>query len=165
MGAPCTKNLVSLLPDNCTHDSCPFECSLQTGACAALPKPQPPPNILILLADDLGLGDFELYCGTRWTDKKKCPATPNVNGLAMSDSTVYFHRFYAAAATCSPTRASVLTGRNNRRSCIDGVIPNCWRDDIACKFHDAGISRTEYSIADAVKQGNPNYMTQFVGKW
>jgi len=87
-----------------------------------------PPNILILLTDDQGWGDVEYNCenGTAM-----CPLTPNIKALASADGTALFHRFYAAASVCSPTRAAVLTGRTNNRDCIDTAL-NCDRQAAHC---------------------------------
>jgi hypothetical protein len=66
-----------------------------------------PPNIIIILADDLGFGDVDYNCNN---STGMCAQTPNLSSLAKSEHSVIFHRFYATAGICSPTRASILTG-------------------------------------------------------
>ncbi len=66
------------------------------------PKSSKPPNLIFILADDLGIGDLECFGGRRIE-------TPNLN--KMADEGMRFTHFYSAAAVCSPTRVSCLTGR------------------------------------------------------
>ena len=67
---------------------------------------QSAPNIIVILTDDLGFGDVEYNCN----NANLCPKTPNLGSLAMSKNSAVFHRFYATAGICSPTRASIMTG-------------------------------------------------------
>ena len=79
--------------------------SLLEAACHAqvtLPRP----NIVLVMADDLGWGDVA-YNGN------KVVRTPHLN--AMSKEGIRLDRFYAAAPVCSPTRGSCLTGRHPYR--------------------------------------------------
>ena len=69
---------------------------------------QPPavrPNIILILADDLGYGDLGVYGAT---DTK----TPNLDRLAREGTR--FTDFYANAPVCTPTRAGLITGRSRR---------------------------------------------------
>jgi arylsulfatase A-like enzyme len=100
------------------------------------------PNFVILLADDMGWGDISL---------RGSPAsTPNLDAMAQGEHSVYFHRFYSGAAVCSPTRASILTGRTPSRDCIYSV-------------EKLAISTYEASIAQYAKVAG--YTTGFFGKW
>lgn len=67
------------------------------------------PNIILVMADDQGYGD----CGFTGHPFVK---TPELD--AMAKESVVFNRFYASAPVCSPTRASVLTGRHPMRTNI-----------------------------------------------
>ena len=67
---------------------------------------EPPPNIILLMADDQGWGDV----GYRGHPHLK---TPNLDAMAANGA--QFSRFYAASAVCSPTRGSVMTGRHPMR--------------------------------------------------
>ena len=62
-----------------------------------------PPNIVFFLADDLGWSDTTLYVKTSFYE------TPNIERLAKQG--VRFTQAYAACHVCSPTRASILTGK------------------------------------------------------
>ncbi len=75
------------------------------GAAAAAMSPaapgKRPPNVVFILADDLGWRDTSLYGSTLYE-------TPNIDALAKRG--LMFNQAYAAAPICSPTRASIMTG-------------------------------------------------------
>lgn len=75
----------------------------------------PGPNVVFILADDLGWADTTLYGHT------KLYQTPNLERLAKRGMT--FTRAYSASPLCSPTRASILTGQNPAR--LGLTAPNC----------------------------------------
>ena len=60
------------------------------------------PNIVFLLADDMGYGDFEMIGGST--------KTPNLN--RMAEEGVFFDNFYAAGPNCSPSRTGLMTGKS-----------------------------------------------------
>lgn len=98
------------------------------------------PNILLILADDLGWGDVGFNGRTEW-------ATPNLDRLGARGT--IFKRFYTAAVVCAPSRAALLTGK---ATIHDGVSRN--EDDLPAR---------ETTIAEALKaQG---YATALFGKW
>lgn len=81
---------------------------------AATVKAAPqPPNFLVILVDDLGYGDLSCYGA-------KDLRTPHIDGLA--ERGMRFTNFYANSPVCSPTRASLLTGRYPERVGVPGVI-------------------------------------------
>jgi arylsulfatase A-like enzyme len=80
---------------------------------AAAAQASTPPNIVIVVADDLGYGDLSCYGAT---DIR----TPNIDGLAAAG--MRFTHFYANSPVCSPTRAALLTGRNPDLVGVPGVI-------------------------------------------
>ena len=88
-----------------------------------------PPNILLIVADDLGFDDVGAYGSSR-------AQTPRIDQLAASGTR--FTRFYTAGDTCAPTRASLLTGLYPQRLGFDATpralpleivtLPELWRD-------------------------------------
>ena len=86
------------------------------------------PNIVLVMADDHGYGDTG-FTGHPFVK------TPNLD--AMAKEGVVFNRFYAAAPVCSPTRASVMSGRHPFR----GNVPN----------HGHYLRPDEITIAEALK--------------
>ncbi|HMQ91035.1 MAG TPA: sulfatase-like hydrolase/transferase, partial [Flavilitoribacter sp.] len=81
-------------------------------ACRSKPEPQLPtlPNIVLILADDLGYGDIRAY-----NPDSKIP-TPNLDSLA--DQGAAFTDAHTPSAVCTPTRYGILTGRYCFRSAL-----------------------------------------------
>ncbi|XP_069948060.1 arylsulfatase A [Cherax quadricarinatus] len=104
------------------------------------------PNIIILLADDLGYGDLS-FSG------HPTSRTPQLDQLARESR--FFTHFYVTSPVCSPSRASLLTGRVQVRS---GVYPRVFISDSTL-----GLPRNETTIATLLKK--KGYRTQIVGKW
>ena len=98
------------------------------------------PNIILIMTDDQGWGQTGYY-------DHPVLQTPNLD--AMAKNGLRFDRFYAGAPVCSPTRASVLTGRTNDRT---GVLD-----------HGYALRKQEKTIAVALK--NEGYATGHFGKW
>lgn len=101
---------------------------------------QTKPHIIFVMADDMGWGQ---------TGYRNHPVLKTPNLDAMAANGLRFERFYAGAPVCSPTRASVLTGRANDRS---GVLS-----------HGYALRRQEKTIAQALKTAG--YVTGHFGKW
>ncbi|TWU32497.1 Arylsulfatase [Novipirellula artificiosorum] len=102
------------------------------------------PNIILLLADDLGCGDLSCF-------GSPAVKTPNLDRLAKEGT--QFTRFYAASAVCSPTRASVLTGRYPLRF---GITKHF--NDV-----DRWLPESATTVAELLKEAG--YNTAHVGKW
>ena len=98
------------------------------------------PNIILIMTDDQGWGQTGYY-------DHPVLQTPNLD--AMAKNGLRFDRFYAGAPVCSPTRASVLTGRTNDRT---GVLD-----------HGYALRKQEKTISVALK--NEGYATGHFGKW
>jgi len=118
------------------------------------------PNIILIMADDLGYGDVGCYgC----VDIR----TPAIDKLASEG--VRFTTFYANAPNCTPTRTALLTGRYQHRAggleCALG-IGNVGRYDDAIRLretNDLGLPVEETSIARILKDAG--YATAICGKW
>ncbi|MDQ8200531.1 sulfatase-like hydrolase/transferase [Pelagicoccus enzymogenes] len=113
------------------------------------------PNIIVILADDLGYGDLNL--GIPGTDVFKNPhiRTPNLAKLA-SDGLVMTHH-YAASSVCSPSRAGLLTGRTPNRHNIPKWI-NDHSDD-----ERIFLPGSETTIPEILQENG--YETAIIGKW
>ena len=98
------------------------------------------PNIILCMTDDQGWGDVS-YNGLKQIQ------TPALDAMAAGG--MRFNRFYAAHPSCSPTRASVMTGRHpNRMGCFWPGMP---------------LKKEERTLAQAVKRAG--YATGHFGKW
>ena len=90
---------------------------LLLAAAAALTDAAPPagspPSFLFILGDDIGWADFKYNNGTA--------ATPHVLEWTRTSGTVVMQDFHSGGTVCSPTRATILTGRNHFRDCVDYV--------------------------------------------
>ena len=118
-------------------------CSLCSPCAAAAPEK---PNIIFILADDLGLDGVRCY----GADKRK---TPNIDKLAASGTR--FETCYAAPL-CGPSRCLLLTGRYAFRT--GGITNGSWRGG-----GPGAKSADEWSVAKALKQAG--YATGQAGKW
>lgn len=105
------------------------------------------PNIVLILADDLGYGDLSSYGNTTIN-------TPNIDYLASQG--VKFTDFHYNGAVCSPTRAALMTGKYQQRTGVEGVIT-------AKSHREVGLHLDEMTIADELKQYD--YNCGIYGKW
>jgi arylsulfatase A-like enzyme len=118
--------------------------ALLPAALASGRAAEAPPNIVLLLADDLGYGDLGCY-GNRKI------RTPHLDSLAREGARLT--EFYTSP-TCTPSRAALLTGRYPLRSGLTRVlIPR----------ENFGIRETELTLAEALKERG--YRTGCIGKW
>ena len=76
------------------------------GPLERLDQNDPRPNIILILADDMGYNDISLHNGGAADGTLE---TPHIDSLAKNG--VWFNKGYAANATCAPSRASIMTGR------------------------------------------------------
>lgn len=103
------------------------------------------PNIIVIMADDLGYGDTSVYDG--WVE------TPQLERLARGGLT--FTDFHTNSSVCSPTRAGFLTGRYQQRV---GIV-----DVVARHLDTPGLDPSELTIPRLMKQNG--YRTALFGKW
>ena len=110
-----------------------------------------PPNILFILVDDLGWSDLG-YMGSEIYE------TPNVDKLASEG--MKFTNFYSGGPVCSPTRASIMTGRSTART---GITTFLITPDQDAPYVTHALPLQEFTIAEAFKKNS--YATGFFGKW
>jgi arylsulfatase A len=103
------------------------------------------PNIVLVVADDLGYGDLRCY-GSRFA------ITPNLDRFAAEG--VRLTSCYAGHPNCSPSRAALMTGRTPMRAGIRSAIP------LDSPMH---LRRSEWTVARLLKDAG--YSTAHVGKW
>ncbi len=113
--------------------------------CSAAPAERPP-NIIVILADDLGCRDLKLYDG--WVE------TPRIERMAREGLT--FTDFHSNSSVCSPTRSAFLTGRYQQRVGIVDVI-------VGVNEPDQGIPASTPTIAGVFQKNG--YATALFGKW
>lgn len=133
----------------------PFSAAMALAlAVAASPAPAgagPPvskPNLLIILADDLGYGDVQCYN----PERGRIP-TPHLDRLAAQG--LRFTDAHSSSGVCSPSRYTLLTGRYHWRSRLQQGIVGVWERPL--------IAPGRLTVADLAKQHG--YRTACVGKW
>ena len=116
------------------------------------------PDLVLIMADDLGYGDVGCYHvdNPDWPDAPP-PSSPTPQIDALAASGVRFLDFHAQPV-CSPTRAALMTGRYPQRAGIDGVI---FADPAQNRHH--GLSPDEWTLPEAL--ADSGYDTAAFGKW
>ena len=94
------------------------------------------PNVVIIMADDLGYGDLSGYGNTTIQ-------TPNIDFLMTQG--VKFTDYHSNGSVCSPTRAALMTGKYQQRTGVEGVVT-------AKSHRHVGLSLEEITIAEAFKE-------------
>lgn len=141
-----------------------------------------PPNIIFILADDLGINDISTFGGG--VAGGMVP-TPNIDRLAARGAV--FSQAYSGTATCAPSRAMLMTGRypvrtgfeftptpdgmgrivsmvgNDSGSDAPPIIWNRSADESAVSFAEQGLPGSEFTVAELLKQAG--YHTAHIGKW
>ena len=116
--------------------------------CSALNAEQAKPNIIYILADDLGYGDVQCLN----PDRGKI-ATPHMDQLAAEG--MMFSDAHSSSSVCTPTRYSILTGRYNWRTRLQAHVLNGYSPPL--------IAKDRLTVADLLK--TRQYNTACVGKW
>ncbi|PPL02897.1 arylsulfatase [Parapedobacter indicus] len=106
------------------------------------------PNIIFIMADDLGYGDV----GFNGQDKIK---TPNIDRLAAEG--MVFSRHYAGTAVCGPSRAALLTGIHTAHANVREL--SAW----TASGNPIGLQAEEVTVAEELKRAG--YRTAVIGKW
>lgn len=105
------------------------------------------PNVILILADDMGLGDISAFNGG-------LNRTPNLDKLVRES--VYFSQAYSASPVCTPARAALLTGRYPHRT--GAITLNMERYPELTRIH-----KEETTLADVFSENG--YVTGLIGKW
>jgi arylsulfatase A-like enzyme len=145
------------------------------------PPVDPPPNVIVILADDMGFNDISLYNG----ETTATLPTPEIDSLAAQG--VVFTNGYAANATCAPSRAALVTGRYSTRfgfeftpifkigyTLFDLMDRGCSTDpyplildmelaDALPELEELGMPPSEITLAETLK--GAGYHTVHIGKW
>lgn len=119
--------------------------ALWATSCTSKQRPTRPPNFVLILGAFMGYSDIEPYGAT---DIR----TPNLTRLASQG--VRFSDAYATAPICTPSRASLLTGRYQQRFGMESLIG---------VRGTKGLPRSEATVAELLKRSG--YRTAMVGKW
>ena len=148
---------------------------------ADMPVAQRPPNVIVILADDLGINDVTTHGGGY---AAQGVPTPNIDAIARDG--VRFDQGYAAAAVCTVSRAALLTGRYPWRFGVEftptpgamarvagalyadpdrlyPVIIDQEKAKAAKDFNDLGMPPSEQTLAELLKARG--YHTLHIGKW
>ncbi len=114
---------------------------------SAAQKKLPKPNVIFILADDMGYGDLGCY-------GQQLIQTPNIDRLAAGG--MRFTQFYAGTAVCAPSRASLMTGMHTGHTPIRGNVEVQPEGQLP-------IPESAYTIAELFKKAG--YTTGDFGKW
>lgn len=130
--------------------------SLLGGAAGLAAERRRPPNIVFILADDLGWTDLGCFGSSFYQ-------TPNIDRLAQQG--MRFTSAYAACPVCSPTRASILTGKYPARLHLTDWIPGRTPPGVKMRPPDwtRHLPLSEVTIPEALKPAG--YVSASIGKW
>lgn len=130
------------------------------------------PNIVLILADDLGYGDVGVFRGSApWKNREPVPenvsppGTPALDRLAREG--MKLTSFYTNDSVCSPTRAALMTGRYNHRTGVVNVLGQLSSGMQKISSQDqetfSGLPLEEFTLPEFLK--DQGYNTACFGKW
>jgi arylsulfatase A-like enzyme len=132
-----------------------LSCALLAAAGAgAAPRQGARPNVLVILIDDLGWKDTAVYGSTFYE-------TPRIDRLAAGGAR--FPQFYTAGAICSPTRASLMTGKSPARVHITDWIGGNETGALLPAPYAQQLPLAEVTLGEAFQAAG--YETGYIGKW
>ena len=112
------------------------------------------PNVLYVMADDLGWGDLSCYGRPDYR-------TPHLDRLAAEG--VRLTQAYSASPVCTPTRCAFVTGRYPARTPVGLEEPLAWRRQLVEQKRDVGLAPGHPTVASLLRAAG--YRTALVGKW
>ncbi|EWH12107.1 sulfatase [Catenovulum agarivorans DS-2] len=113
---------------------------------------QTPPNVVIIMADDLGLADISHFRRS-WYNLDVLVESPNIDDLASQGMS--FTDAHSPTALCAPTRYAVMTGKNNYRAYAPWGVWNA--------YMPTAVTEQDATFGRIAKQAG--YTTGFIGKW
>jgi arylsulfatase len=133
------------------------------ASCGPAPEPAVPPNIIYILADDLGYGELGAY-------GQKVIETPHLDALAAAG--MRFTQHYSGAPVCAPARCVLLTGQHSGHALVRGNDEDKSRGDVwnfQAMFDDPRLEGQRPIPDSLVTMGEvlqtAGYTTGIVGKW
>ncbi|EKK01580.1 N-acetylgalactosamine 6-sulfate sulfatase (GALNS) [Rhodopirellula baltica SH28] len=143
--------------------TCTFLCAAGFAAPAFSQDRPEKPNVVLLLADDLGWQDVGCY-----DIDEPCPyETPNIDRLSQQG--VLFRQAYSPAPTCAPSRAAILSGKHPARTQKTHVVggappsPHAKNSPLISPWYRGRMKLSEITIAEALRENG--YRTGHAGKW
>jgi arylsulfatase A-like enzyme len=131
-----------------------FACFLSLGLTACEPAESPPLNVVLIVIDDMGWMDSGAYGSTFYE-------TPNIDRLASEG--VRFTDFYTASPVCSPTRASLMSGKHPGRLDLTNWIGGEQNGLLTQAEYIRQLPLEEVTLGEAFSDAG--YATGYVGKW
>ena len=125
--------------------------ALLLGSCVEV---EPPLNVVVIVIDDMGWTDADVY-GSSFYE------TPSIDRLAASG--VRFTQFYTASPVCSPTRASLMTGKHPARLDLTNWIGGEQNGLLQQAEYIRELPLAEVTVGEAFRERG--YATGYVGKW
>lgn len=116
-------------------------------SCTTEPVKEGKPNIIYILADDMGYGDVKCF------NPEGKIATPNLD--AMAENGIMFTDAHTSSAVCTPTRYGILTGRYSWRTSLKSFVLSGYSKSL--------IKQERTTIAEMLK--TQGYATAYIGKW
>ena len=150
---------VSVAPPRTHHRHCQLPAS-RAAACSRRPLTHLHPRsdpCLVYLTQDIGWADFGYHSGSTAN-------TPHVTEWTKQPGTMVMHDFHSGGTHCTPTRASILTGRTPFRDCVFGT-KGADGDDMTEMIDNFTFApKRTWTIGNAVRQASPDYFSQHFGK-
>jgi arylsulfatase A len=116
-------------------------------SCTHLPEERPQPNIIYIMADDLGYNDLGCYGAPRIK-------TPNIDQMASEG--IMFSRHYAGTSVCAPSRSVLMTGQHSGHTPVRGNMQ--WEP-----YGQLPLPENTLTVASLLKEAG--YKTTLIGKW